>query len=138
MLKPNRIIFIILLISIFGCGTVQNQSNGQVFNKKSEKGYYQVSLFPNLHPLPLRKIHSWTVQILKTDLQPIENADIFVYGGMPSHQHDFPTTPQIIKKMAKGKYLVDGIKFSMFGEWQIRFTIIEKDQRDFVSFDIHL
>ena len=106
--------------------------------KTSADGHYHVSLFSDTFPLPLQKIHNWTVHIETADGKPLENARVRVHGGMPAHRHGFPTQPRVTEYLGNGDYKVEGIKFSMSGHWEIRFNIREVDKRDRVVFDVHL
>ena len=106
--------------------------------KSSADGHYRVSLFSDSYPLPMQKIHSWTVHIETAEGKPLEGAKVRVHGGMPAHGHGFPTQPRVTDYLGNGDYKVEGIKFSMGGHWEIRFNIREVDRRDRVVFDIHL
>jgi len=110
----------------------------------SSDGLYKVSLFSNPVPIPLQKIHSWTLRIATADGKPAENLKIFVNGGMPMHRHGFPTKPKVSGHLGNGEYRVDGIKFNMVGHWEMRFNITEKNnaagrgKEDRIIFKIHL
>lgn len=106
--------------------------------RTTDDSLFQVSLYSNVSPLPLKKIHSWTVHIETQAGKPLENAKVYIYGGMPAHKHDFPTKPRVTEYLGNGDYMVEGVKFSMPGHWQMRFNIIEKNQRDRVVFDVNL
>lgn len=107
-------------------------------SQPSKDGKYIVSLYSNESPIPLRRIHTWTLHVEKNDGSPLENAKIYVFGGMPMHNHDFPTVPTINQYLGHGDYLVEGVKFSMKGHWEMRFTIKQNRQEDRVIFGIHL
>lgn len=104
----------------------------------SEDGFYRVSAFSNEHPLPMQKIHTWTLHVETSEGQPLENAKITVHGIMPEHRHGFPTNPKVTEYIGNGDYKVEGIKFSMPGYWQIRFNIKETNRRDTVVFEVNL
>lgn len=104
----------------------------------SQKKNYHVSLYSKTFPLPLQKIHSWVLHIETTDGRPISNATVYMHGGMPVHRHGFPVKPRVKKKLGNGNYLVSGIKFSMIGEWEIRFSIEEPTIRDRAIFRIKI
>lgn len=99
---------------------------------------FQVSVTSNMEPPELNEIHSWTVHIETPDGQPVEQAEITVDGGMPQHNHGFPTTPEITEELGNGNYLLDGVKFSMAGWWELKLTITTGDQTDVVTFNIIL
>lgn len=107
-------------------------------SKLSNDGLYKVSLYSNTIPVPLRKIHQWTIHIERKDGTPVEDASVFVFGGMPMHNHDFPTVPKVKQYLGNGNYLIEGIKFSMIGHWEMRFNIKERHQKDRVIFEINM
>ena len=109
----------------------------------SQNSWYQLSLFSNESPIPLQKIHSWTLHVENANGQPVENLKIYVSGGMPMHRHGFPTKPQVTEHLGNGDYRVEGIKFNMPGHWEMRFNITEKGKpagrdTDRVVYEIHL
>ena len=104
----------------------------------SDDKKYRVTLHSNTFPLPLQKIHSWTAHIEYANGKALENAKIYIHGGMPIHRHGFPVTPRVKKYLGRGNYLIEGIKFSMIGEWEMRLNIKEKTQRDRAVFRIEL
>jgi len=104
----------------------------------SKSGLYKATLFCNQSPIPIGKIHDWTVHIEGPDGKPLENAKVFVFGGMPMHQHDFSTIPRVKEYLGNGDYRVEGIKFSMRGHWEMRFTVKENNKQDKVIFGIDL
>ena len=94
----------------------------------SRDGLYKLSLFSNQSPIPLQKIHSWTLHVETADGKPVDNLKIFVNGD----------------HIGGGDYSVDGIKFNMAGHWEMRFNITEKGKpagrgkEDRAVFKIHL
>ena len=107
-------------------------------SQMSQKGNYRFTLFSTEAPIPLQRIHNWTVHVETKDGQPVEDARVFVFGGMPMHRHGFPTKPRVKKYLGNGDYKVEGIKFNMPGHWQMRFNISHKGKSDRVVYDIHL
>jgi hypothetical protein len=106
-------------------------------SKPTEDGAFQVTISSNLEPLSLNEIHSWTVHVETADGQAVENAEIAVGGGMPDHNHGFPTAPEITE-VSGGDYLLEGVKFSMAGWWELKLDITDGDQSDNVTFNIVL
>ena len=113
-----------------------NFSKGSPTVIMSDDKIYRVSLYSNNFPIPLQKIHSWTAHIEYANGKPLENAKIYIHGGMPAHRHGFPVTPRVKKYLGNGNYLIKGIKFSMMGEWEMRLNIKEQTQRDRAVFRI--
>jgi len=104
---------------------VQNTTHFKVFYKS------------RIDPLPLNKIHSWVVHLDTIEGQPVEKAKISVYGGMPAHKHGLPTQPAV-RELGGGDYLVEGLKFSMNGDWEIWLNIRVMGVTDKVKFEIDL
>lgn len=104
----------------------------------TDEGAFQVSVSSNQEPVELNEIHSWTVHVETPDGQPIEGAEITVDGGMPQHNHGFPTAPKITEELGGGDYLLDGVKFSMSGWWELKLVITASGQTDEVTFNIVL
>jgi len=108
----------------------------QTTEKESKKGLFVVSWESKSSPIPLNKIISWELQVESTGGQRVENAQITVVGDMPEHGHGFPTVPEVTEYLGDGKYLVEGLKFSMPGWWVVNFHIMDKDMMDSVSFNL--
>ena len=106
--------------------------------KLTEDELFQVMISSNLDPLSLNEIHSWTVHVETADGEAVENAEIAVDGGMPDHNHGFPTAPEITEEIGGGEYLLEGVKFSMAGWWELKLDIMAGDQTDSVTFNIIL
>ena len=106
--------------------------------EQGERGNFIFTLYANESPIPLTKIHTWTVHIETADGKPLENAEVFVFGGMPMHRHDFPTVPKVKKYLGNGNYLVEGIKFNMIGHWEMRFSATQNHVKDRAVFKIHM
>ena len=60
--------------------------------------------------------------------KPVKNTEIFINGGMPSHKHGLPTSPRIVWSEDKNVYLIEGLKFSMPGEWSLNFKVNAEDE----------
>ena len=99
--------------------------------------HFLVSYKSKVEPLPLNRIHSWILHVETGDGKPVEKAEISVFGGMPAHAHGLPTEP-IVTEFGDGDYLVEGLKFSMTGMWQLWFNIRAGDLTDKIKFDIEL
>jgi len=97
--------------------------------------HFRVSYKSKVEPLPLNRIHSWVLHVEALDGNPVEKAEISVFGGMPAHTHGLPTQPEVTE-IGDGDYLVEGLKFSMTGMWQLWFNIHVGDVTDKIKFDI--
>lgn len=115
-----------------------NYSETSATTVHSANKKYKVTLFSNTFPIPRQKIHSWTAQVEQANGKPLENAKIYIHGGMPEHRHGFPVTPRVRKYLGDGKYLIEGVKFSMIGNWEMRLNIKEETVRDRAIFRINI
>jgi hypothetical protein len=107
-------------------------------SKPTDGGLYVSSLEPELEPLAVGPIHSWTVEVTTPDGQPVEHAEIAIDGGMPQHGHGLPTKPQVTEELGGGRYLVEGMKFNMPGWWTIDVDVDGPAGHDQVTFNISL
>ena len=62
-------------------------------------------------------------------------ARIEVDGGMPQHGHGLPTRPQVTRELPGGGYLIEGMKFSMSGWWEVKLAIEGPAGADRVTFN---
>jgi hypothetical protein len=83
----------------------------------------------------INQMHSWQIKLASPDGQPVTNARIEVDGGMPQHGHGLPTHPQVTRELVDGTYLLEGMKFSMTGWWEIRLTVQTPSGVDKVTFN---
>ena len=91
---------------------------------------YVVTLQPPATPAAINQLHSWQVRVASSAGVPIAHARITVDGGMPQHGHGLPTRPQVTQELPDGTYLIEGMKFSMTGWWEIKLAIDSPDNSD--------
>jgi hypothetical protein len=103
--------------------------------RESTSGAYRVTLEPPQTPPPLNRIHSWMVKVADRTGSPVHAAVFEVGGGMPQHGHGFPTHPRITRELEPGTYLLEGMKFSMPGWWEIKLAIQGPQGSDSVIFN---
>jgi len=127
----NKCLMVLLLFFSFNA----NASNQVTNTTTIDSTHYRVSFKSRVEPLPLNKIHSWVLHIDTLDGKPVEKARVSVYGGMPAHKHGLPTEP-VVSELSRGDYLVEGLKFSMSGDWEIWFNIRTGNITDKVKFKI--
>jgi len=106
--------------------------------KISENGNYRITLFSNESPVPVQKIHTWTVHIETKTGKAFDDGKVYVNGGMPMHRHGLPTKPKAKKYLGNGDYQVDGVKFNMHGHWELRFNIQSGRDTDRIVFKVNL
>ena len=95
--------------------------------------YFKVAYESMEKPVPLNRIHSWKLKITTLEGTVVENAKVTAYGGMPAHRHGLPTQP-VVSELGEGEYLVEGMKFSMTGLWEIWFDVQKGKASDKLKF----
>ena len=140
VMKPFYSLIAALLLTLASTGSpAEAADTGQTTQTRlSSNGDYEVTIDSWLKPLQLGRMHAWTVTIHNPDGKPVTDADIRVGGGMPIHNHGFPTEPEATKQLEDGVYLIEGIKFSMSGPWLLFFDITSAEKTDSVAFDIDM
>lgn len=74
--------------------------------------------------------------MLKRGVDVVIDAKIAVDGGMTAHGHGLPTAPKLSATDIPGHYKIDGLKFSMPGEWVIGFKVLSGQLSDQVVFTV--
>jgi hypothetical protein len=104
----------------------------------SRSGDFRLRYSSDLDPLVINRMHNWILGVETADGKPVEDARISVVGGMPDHDHGLPTQPQVTRYLGDGKYLLEGMRFHMPGDWEISVTIETPGQRDVVRIPLTL
>jgi len=99
------------------------------------EGKYVVTLQPPARPAAINQLHSWQVKLATPAGTPVVHARIRVDGGMPQHGHGLPTKPQVTRELPDGGYLIEGMKFSMTGWWEIKLAVDGPAGADRVTFN---
>jgi hypothetical protein len=103
----------------------------------SDNGLYQVVVVNDLSKAPLNEFVSIGAKVFGRDDQLIDGAVVTVNGGMPSHGHGLPTSPEAAETCG-GSYLIEGLKFTMPGHWVIILDIVAQDGPDRVKVEFEL
>jgi len=103
--------------------------------RPTDAGRFIVTLQPPQTAPAINQIHSWTISVATPAGAPVKGARIGVDGGMPQHGHGLPTRPRITKELPDGNYLMEGMKFSMTGWWEIKLAIDASGETDKVTFN---
>ncbi len=130
------LIIAFLIVSVSHAETMTGDQSKQT--RVSTNGTYEVTVESWLKPLQLGRMHAWTATIHTTEGKPVTGAKIKIGGGMPIHNHGFPTEPEVTKQLEDGVYLIEGIKFNMSGPWILFLDISSDGITDSVAFDIDL
>ena len=101
----------------------------------SVENKYVVTLQPPARPPAINQLHAWQVKVATPAGAPVTHALVKVDGGMPQHGHGLPTRPQVTREVADGTYLIEGMKWSMTGWWEIKLAIESPAGIDRVTFN---
>jgi hypothetical protein len=97
-----------------GAGTV-------TVHVKSKKQYFAAAV-THPDPLPVERLHTWTVRLFDRRHAPLTHARIKVSGDMPEHRHGLPTAPVAVNR-GRGVYQLQGMMFQMPGSWYVQLAI---------------
>jgi hypothetical protein len=103
--------------------------------RPTEQGRYVVALQAPATVPAINQIHSWTINVATSTGAPVRQARIAVDGGMPQHGHGLPTRPRVTRELGDGNYLLEGMKFSMTGWWEIKLAIDAAEGADKITFN---
>lgn len=106
-----------------------------VLTRPTVDGKYVVTLQPPARPAAINQLHAWQVKLASPAGAPVSQARIRVDGGMPQHGHGLPTKPHVTRELPDGGYLIEGMKFSMTGWWEIKLAIDGPAGSDKVTFN---
>jgi YtkA-like len=134
----NRIIIkslsLLALAAATACASAPDNLDVSL-TRPSVANKYIVTLQPPATPAAINQLHAWQVRLASATGAPIAHARIKVDGGMPQHGHGLPTRPQVTQELAAGTYLIEGMKFSMTGWWEIKLAIDSAEGADKVTFN---
>ncbi|WP_169737171.1 FixH family protein [Deinococcus pimensis] len=106
--------------------------------RTSNAGLFKASYRPSVTPIPVNRLHSWTLHLETPRGEPIEHALISVDGDMPQHGHGLPTHPVADTYLGHGDYLVEGLKYQMGGWWVMDYKVTFQNKTDTVRFNLML
>jgi hypothetical protein len=104
-------------------------------DKQTAAGIYHVALQPPAQAPAINQMHAWKVKLATADGSPVRAATFKVDGGMPQHGHGLPTQPRVTRELEPGTYLLEGMKFSMTGWWEVKLAINAAPGGDKVTFN---
>jgi len=113
-------------------------TDNRTITRMSQRDRFRVSIRSESYPVPLSQMHSWSVHVETPEGNPVTDADIGVFGNMPAHKHGLPSRPRVTENRGGGDYLIEGVKFTMPGEWQLILIVTVDGKRDKATFGIDL
>lgn len=105
--------------------------------RASARQVYKATLQPT-QPLARRQLLSVPLLVVDANGRPVEGAKISVDGGMPEHLHGLPTKPLVRRELGGGMYMIEGLRFSMGGWWEVKLAIESPAGSDHVTFNLEL
>ncbi len=133
MRKSFNVILLLLSLAL----PLPGQTQEPLWRLEAENDV-SLAIYSELSPLELNTIHSWELVLTTDGGLPLSDAEITVAGGMPLHDHGLPTQPLVNSEHAPGRYLLEGIRFHMPGQWQLLFTISYGESSEIVQLDFEL
>ena len=128
--------YLLLLLLALTCHAVASESTPPDVFWTSDR--FQVSFESDLKPIVINQIHQWIIQVQTLDGVPVTKAEISIDGGMPDHDHGLPTDPQVTGNLGDGRYRVEGLRFHMQGQWELKITIRADNMEDVVTISLEL
>lgn len=125
---------LVALVGLTACAAPPDDLDLALTHPTAEKKF-MVTLQPPAIPAGINQLHSWKIRVTSPTGVPVSHARIAVDGGMPQHGHGLPTRPQATQELVDGTYLLEGMKFSMTGWWEIKLTIQSANDTDKVTFN---
>ena len=92
----------------------------------STNGLFQVAVGPRSGKVLIGKFQVWDLRLADADGNPVFPARFAIGGGMQGHGHGLPTQPRVTDYLTDGRYVVEGMKFNMAGDWTL-FLAIEAE-----------
>jgi hypothetical protein len=128
---------VLTLAGAVACGRPANLNLS--LNRPTDHNLFRVEMASGTSPVPLSKVHQWSVHIEGVDGKPVTGARLYIDGGMPEHGHGLPTAPRAEAAGVPGEYVIKGMKFSMSGWWVLKLDVRAPDGRaDKITFNVVL
>jgi len=106
--------------------------------QQSESDLYTIVIEPRAGDIPIAERHAWTIEIRDGKGAPVEPTQLAFYGGMPGHGHGLPSAPRVTQRLEPGVYLVEGVVFNMYGEWDLVVGVVGPAGPDKAQFRLSL
>lgn len=130
--------FLLVVLSLLSaCAGIQPTTPAPSYSltRTTDEQKFIVTLNPLATPVAINQIHSWRIKLTTASGVPVTKAVFYIGGGMPDHGHGFPTRPSVTTELGDGQYLLEGMKFSMHGRWEIKLAIQTAAGSDMVTFN---
>ena len=136
MIRRQLFTALALLATVFLAACMSPPTGLDLSQKRSTaRNLYLVEVQSLADPIAINKMHAWEAKVKLATGEPVTGASITVGGGMPQHGHGYPTQPRVTKELGDGRYLIEGMKFSMSGWWELKLKIDSSAGVDDVTFN---
>jgi hypothetical protein len=137
--KRSLVAGALLAAALTGAACARPASLDLSLNRPTEHDLFRVQLASGSSPIPLSRIHQFSLHVAGADGRPVTGATVKVDGGMPEHGQGLPTAPRADPAGSPGDYIIKGMKFSMTGWWVLKLDVAAPDGRhDKITFNIVL
>jgi hypothetical protein len=106
--------------------------------RTGESRLYRVAIAPEGGAIPLGTMHAWVVEVATAAGEPFTPTRLAFDGGMPQHGHGFPSAPRVTRSLGTGRFLVEGVKFNMGGDWTLRVEVVGPSGADVAVFHVQV
>jgi len=129
----------LVALAVLGAAACRSRDASDPLSARAgEKRLYVISCESCVTPIPLHRLHCWTVHVRTPDGRPVDGALVRVDGGMPSHGHGLPAVPSPGEPVGQGDYRVEGVKFQMPGHWRMVVAVQGPAGADTAVFEMDL
>ena len=111
----------IVVVSVFLGASAP--TTAEEFKFRTDAGRYNLQLTPHDSQPTLGTLHHWHLLLTDPQGKPVDGATVRVDGGMPAHGHGLPTAPKVVSAERAGTYRIEGLRFNMPGDWELRLAI---------------
>jgi hypothetical protein len=135
-------------LAVTGCGAAEEPAESEGSppaagheapgSAPTAAGLYRVSLAPEAGAVPLGAMHAWVVEVETAKGEAFDPIRLAFDGGMPQHGHGFLTAPRVTRALGPGRYLVEGVKFHMGGDWTLRVEVVGPSGPDVAVFRVRV
>ncbi|MEO1202910.1 MAG: cytochrome c peroxidase [Pseudomonadota bacterium] len=136
--RPRTGSGIAIFVALMVAAPLAAALGGEAWETESEQLKLAARLEPQLGRVRIGEFQRWVLSLEAADGTPVERARMLIDGGMPSHGHGLPTQPRVTEYLGGGRYLIEGVRFNMLGEWVLAFALELPDGRDYVAFRLDL
>lgn len=89
----------------------------------STNGVFNVVLGPRTGRVSIGKFQVWELRLTDAEGEMVFPARFGIGGGMQGHGHGLPTQPRVTNFLPDGRYVIEGMKFNMAGDWTLYLAV---------------